>query len=227
MEKRTALLVGATGLVGGHCLRYLLKDETYSRIVTLTRRNLEIENPKLTQHIIDFDQLDKNSDQIKADDIFCCLGTTIKKAGSQEAFRRVDYHYPVKIAQLAAKNGIRQFLLISSLGADKNSKIFYNRVKGETEAAIREIPFYGVQFFRPSLLVGDRTETRGGEKIAEFFLKILKPILIGGWKKYRAISAANVAKAMVEIAKTDLKSMHIYESNQIQFFCDQLQRKGV
>ena len=88
MEKRTALLVGATGLVGGHCLHYILKDATYSRIVTLTRRNLEIENPKLTQHIIDFDQLDKYSDQIKADDIFCCLGTTIKKAGSQEAFRR-------------------------------------------------------------------------------------------------------------------------------------------
>jgi len=227
MEKRTALLVGATGLVGGHCLNYLLKDETYSRIVVLSRRNLEIENPKLTQHMVDFDQLEKYSDQIKADDIFCCLGTTIKKAGSKEAFRKVDYYYPLRIAQLAAKNGARQFLLISSLGASQTSKIFYNRVKGETEAAIREILFYGVQIFRPSLLVGDRAENRVGEKVAEFLLKTVKPILIGGWKKYRAITAANVAKAMVEIAKTDLKGIHIYKSNQIHFFCDQLQRKRV
>jgi uncharacterized protein YbjT (DUF2867 family) len=227
MDKRTALLVGATGLVGGHCLNYLLKDENYSHIVVLTRRNLEIENPKLTQYAVDFDQLENYSDQIKADDIFCCLGTTIKKAGSQEAFRKVDYYYPLQIAQLAAKNDARQFLMISALGADKKSRIFYNRVKGETETVIREIPFYGIQFFRPSLLVGNRAENRVGEKVAEFFLKIVKPILIGGWKKYRAITAATVAKAMVEIAKTDLKGIHIYESNQIQFFCDQLQRKGI
>jgi uncharacterized protein YbjT (DUF2867 family) len=227
MDQRTALVVGATGLVGGHCLNYLLKDDKYHRIVTLTRRNLILENPKLVQHTIDFDRLENNTDHIKADDIFCCLGTTIKKAGSQEAFRRVDYHYPLQIAKLAIKNGVRQFLLISSLGANKKSKIFYNRVKGEIEAAIREIPFYGIQIFRPSLLVGERAETRTGEKVGEFFLKMVKPVLIGNWKKYRAITAVNVAKAMVEIAKTDLKGTHIFESNQIQFFCDQLKKKGI
>jgi uncharacterized protein YbjT (DUF2867 family) len=227
MDKRAALLVGATGLVGGHCLNYLLKDDKYHQIVALTRRNLDFRNPKLEQYIVDFDRLENYTDQIKADDIFCCLGTTIKKAGSQEAFRRVDYHYPVKIAQLAAKNGARQFLLISSLGANKDSKIFYNRVKGEIEAAIREIPFYGIQIFRPSLLVGERAESRMGEKAGEFVLKMLKPVIIGNWKKYRAITAENVAKAMVEIAKTDLKGIHIYESNQIQFFCDQLKKKGI
>lgn len=227
MDKRAALLLGATGLVGGHCLHYLLKDDKYHRIVALTRRNLNLENPKLVQHTIDFDRLENYSDHIKADDIFCCLGTTIKKAGFQEAFRQVDYHYPLQIAKLAVKNGARQFLLISSLGANQKSKIFYNRVKGEIEAAIREIPFYGIQIFRPSLLVGERAETRTGEKVGEFFLKMVKPALIGNWKKYRAITALNVAKAMVEIAKTDLKGIHIYESNQIQFFCDQLKKKGI
>ena len=227
MDKRAALLVGATGLVGGHCLNYLLKDDKYHQIVALTRRNLDFRNPKLEQYIVDFDRLENYTDQIKADDIFCCLGTTIKKAGSQEAFRQVDYHYPLQIAKLAVKNGARQFLLISSLGANKDSKIFYNRVKGEIEAAIREIPFYGIQIFRPSLLVGERAEYRTGEKVGEFFLKMVKPVMIGKWKKYRAITAANVAKAMVEIAKTDLKGIHIYESNQIQFFCDQLKKKGI
>jgi uncharacterized protein YbjT (DUF2867 family) len=227
MDKRAALLVGATGLVGGHCLNYLLKDDKYHQIVALTRRNLDFRNPKLEQYIVDFDRLENYTDQIKADDIFCCLGTTIKKAGSQEAFRHVDYHYPLQIAKLAVKNGARQFLLISSLGANKDSKIFYNRVKGEIEAAIREIPFYGIQIFRPSLLVGERAESRMGEKAGEFVLKMLKPVIIGNWKKYRAITAENVAKAMVEIAKTDLKGIHIYESNQIQFFCDQLKKKGI
>ena len=227
MDKRAALLVGATGLVGGHCLNYLLKDDKYHQIVALTRRNLDFRNPKLEQYIVDFDRLENYTDHIKADDIFCCLGTTIKKAGSQEAFRHVDYHYPLQIAKLAVKNGARQFLLISSLGANKDSKIFYNRVKGEIEAAIREIPFYGIQIFRPSLLVGERAEYRTGEKVGEFFLKMVKPVMIGKWKKYRAITAANVAKAMVEIAKTDLKGIHIYESNQIQFFCDQLKKKGI
>ena len=212
MDKRAALLVGATGLVGGHCLNYLLKDDKYHQIVALTRRNLDFRNPKLEQYIVDFDRLENYTDQIKADDIFCCLGSTIKKAGSQEEI---------------SKNGARQFLLISSLGANKDSKIFYNRVKGEIEAAIREIPFYGIQIFRPSLLVGERAESRMGEKAGEFVLKMLKPVIIGNWKKYRAITAANVAKAMVEIAKTDLKGIHIYESNQIQFFCDQLKKKGI
>jgi uncharacterized protein YbjT (DUF2867 family) len=165
---------------------------------------------------VNFDRLSDSASLLKADDVFCCLGTTIKKAGSQEAFRRVDFTFAYEAAQLAANNGAAQFLLVSALGANANSSVFYNRVKGETEDAIAALPFVSVSIFRPSLLLGERAEFRLGERIAEPVMKALSFLLIGSLRKYRAIEARTVAAAMIEVAKAQPKGVNVYESDRIQ-----------
>lgn len=216
MNNRTALLLGATGLVGGHCLDLLLNDETYEKVVTLGRKKIERENPKLIQHIIDFDNLEEHAHLFQVQDVFCCLGTTIKTAGSQEAFRKVDFTYPVEAARLASQNGAEQFLIVTASGANAKSFIFYNRVKGETEEAIKSFSFKSIQIFRPSLLLGNRKEYRAGERVGEKILKAFKFLLIGGLRKYRAIQASEVARAMVRMAKAVPHGVHVYESDRIK-----------
>lgn len=213
---RTALLLGASGLIGGHCLDLLLRDDAYDQVIALVRKPLPMTHPKLTQHSVDFDQLQEFAHLLKADDVFCCLGTTIKKAGSQEAFRKVDFTYAHEAAQLAANNGATQFLLVSSLGADAKSPVFYNRIKGEIEAAVSLLNFTSVSIFRPSLLLGERSEFRLGERLAEPVAKALSFFLIGGLRKYRAIEAHTVAVAMIEIAKMKIEGVNVYESDRIQ-----------
>ncbi len=223
MSLRTAFLAGATGLTGGHCLKILLEDSLYSEIRVLTRKPLPLKHPKLREQIIDFDNLEQHGGFIAADHVFCCLGTTIKQAGSREAFRKVDLEYPVQIAQLARGNGATHYLLISALGANPDSRIFYNRVKGETEEKIKSITYPGVMIFRPSLLLGDREEFRTGEKVGEFLFRLVKPFLAGRLKKYRPVAAHKVARSMVELAKVELKGIHIFESDDIQFFHHRLE----
>lgn len=213
---KSALLLGASGLVGSHCLEFLLQEKSYGEIRALVRRPLAIQHPSLIQHIVDFDSLNTQAALLRADDIFCCLGTTIKKAGSQEAFRKVDFTYAYEIAKIAAQNGAQQFLLVSSMGANAKSSIFYNRVKGELEDAVAKLPFDGVQIFRPSLLIGSRAEFRLGEKIAEPLMKAFGFLLVGNLKKYRAIEARTVAAAMIEIAEKKPSGVNIYESDRIQ-----------
>ena len=213
---RTALLLGASGLIGGHCLDLLLRDEAYDQIIALVRKRLPKNHRKLTQHEVNFDGLSEYANVLKADDVFCCLGTTIKKAGSQEAFRKVDFTYAHEAAKLAAANGAKQFLLVSSLGADAKSSVFYSRVKGEIEAAISALNFASVSIFRPSLLLGERTEFRLAERLAEPFAKALSFFLIGGLRKYRAIEARTVAAAMIEIAKANTQGVTVFESDRIQ-----------
>jgi uncharacterized protein YbjT (DUF2867 family) len=216
MNTRSALVVGASGLVGRHLLGQLLADESYSRVIVLTRKSLGFEHPKLMECVVNFEQLEKHQNMIKGEDVFCCLGTTIKTAGSQEAFRKVDFTYVVRTAALSQKNGARQFLVISSLGADVHSRIFYNRVKGEMEEAVAKIPFESVRIFRPSLLLGDRRETRPAEAIGIFFVKALSALLlIGGMRRYSAIHAGTVAKAMLRAAKQKPDGLEIVESEQI------------
>jgi uncharacterized protein YbjT (DUF2867 family) len=216
VNTRTALVVGASGLVGSHLLRLLLADPVYSRITVLVRKSLGIHQPKLTECVIDFDQLQQHYDAVRGEDVFCCLGTTIKTAGSQEAFRKVDFTYVVQTAALSNKNGSRQFLLISSLGADAHSRIFYNRVKGEVEQAVSKLPFEAVKIFRPSLLLGKRTESRGGEKVAVVLMKVLSIVLIGKLRKYRGIEAQTVAKGMIHTAKEQRQGFEVIESDQIE-----------
>lgn len=215
MTGRTALIVGASGLVGGHCLALLLDDDAYGEVIALGRRNLPVEHAKLRQHVVDFDNLHSQKHLVRADDVFCCLGTTIKIAGSKEAFRKVDFAYPSETARLAAENGARQFLIVTALGADARSFIFYNRVKGETEAAVSRLPFQSMHIFRPSLLLGERAAPRVGEQIAEKAFKLFSFILAGRLAKYRPIHARTVAASMLRRAKEQRPGIHIVESDLI------------
>jgi uncharacterized protein YbjT (DUF2867 family) len=219
-KTKSALLVGASGLVGRQCLQFLLEEPSYTHIVVLVRRSLSITHNKLVQHVVDFSELDTLGDYFTTDDVYCCLGTTIKKAGTQEAFRKVDFDYPIKIAALTQHLGANQFLIVTSLGANPHSRIFYNRVKGEVEEAIRKISFTTINIFRPSLLLGDRTEHRTGEKSGAFIMSGLKYVMVGPLRKYRAIQARDVAKAMVQVAQKNLKGLNIFESKQIQKIAD-------
>ena len=219
-KTKSALLIGASGLVGGHCLQFLLEEASYTRVVILVRRPLSITHNKLVQHVVDFSELETLGECLTADDVYCCLGTTIKKAGTKEAFRKVDFDYPIKIAALTQHLGANQFLIVTSLGADSHSRIFYNRVKGEVEEAIGKISFPTINIFQPSLLLGDRTEHRRGEKAGAFIMSGLKYVMAGPLKKYRAIQARDVAKAMVQVAQKNLKDVNIFDSMQIQEIAD-------
>lgn len=214
---RTALLLGASGLVGGHCLQLLLASAVYQRVVALVRAELPFREPKLEQHVVDFEQLASHPELFAVDDVFCCLGTTIRKAGSQEAFRQVDFVYPYAAAQLAHERGAQQHLLVSSLGADPASRVFYNRTKGEVELAIAELPFRRVVIARPSLLLGERAESRPGEQLAQRLARPLGPLLRGRLRKYRPIEAGAVASALVRLATEDKQpGVRVVESDELQ-----------
>ncbi|HEX9950140.1 MAG TPA: NAD(P)H-binding protein [Rubricoccaceae bacterium] len=197
----TALLLGATGLVGRHTLARLAADPRWTRVVTLDRRAVA---PVSTTHVptvIDFDRLNTvDPDLWACDSLFCALGTTIRQAGSQAAFRRVDLEIPADAARHARAAGASQMLLVSALGADARSRVFYNRVKGEAEASIAGAGFEAVQIVQPSLLTGDRAEVRTGERIAETVLAVLNPILVGLLKTLRPTAADDVAAALVALA---------------------------
>jgi uncharacterized protein YbjT (DUF2867 family) len=215
MSPKTALIVGSTGLIGSQLLDLLLEDVNYSSIVAVTRRRLEVSNPKLVNVICELNQLADHSQELKADDVFCCLGTTIKKAKSKEAFRTVDFEAPLALAKITKKQGAKRFLLISALGANKNSSIFYNRVKGEVEEAVQQEGYTECHIFRPSLLLGPRKEHRSGEEAGKVFDKVF------GWLiplKYRPIESIKVARAMQAFALQDLKGYFIHESIELQSF---------
>ena len=197
---RTALLAGATGLVGSHILQRLLADSAWTRVVTIGRRLIPQRHDKLEQRTVDFGALPSLSDLPHVDDVFCCLGTTIKQAGSQTAFRRVDHDYVVALAQAGLRSGTTQFLLVSAIGADPESRVFYSRVKGETEADVRKLRYPATQIFRPSLLLGERAEFRLGERIAMMAGPLLSWLLFGRLRRYRPMHADVVARAMTRIA---------------------------
>ncbi len=220
MNQRTALLAGATGLVGGNCLQLLINDDTYERITILVRKPTAFVHPKVAEHIVDFDRLDQYAQFIKADDVYCCLGTTIRAAGSQDAFRRVDFMYPVQLGAISARNGADQFLIVTALGADPRSRIFYNRIKGETEQAVSKLPFEAIHVFRPSLLLGERKEHRRGEQIGSYALKAVSTVMAGPLRKYRPIEARVVANAMIVAAQSNRSGLNIYESDRIQSIHD-------
>ncbi len=199
--KKTALLAGASGLVGNELLHILLESPHYEAVKTIGRRHLDIKHPKLEQVIVDFDRLENCQHKLGADDVYCCLGTTIKAAGSQQAFRKVDFEYPAKLAQLTLAQDARKFLVISALGADSSSKVFYSRTKGHLEDALKETGFPALHIFQPSLLLGDRKEFRLGEKAAILLSPLYSPLLVGRLKKYKPISARRVAVAMHHAAQ--------------------------
>lgn len=213
---KTALIIGSTGLVGSHLLNLLLDSNDYIKVITFVKRDTGIKHQKLTQHIIDFDKPETYKELVVGDDFFCTIGTTIKKAGNKDAFRKVDFEYPKQFAAFALQNKVKQFLIISSLGADSNSGNFYLKTKGEIQDFLKDCNFESVAVLQPSLLLGNRTEFRLGEKIGAFFMKTLSFLFLGNLKKYKAIEGKTVAKALLTIVKTNNSGFKIYESDVIQ-----------
>jgi uncharacterized protein YbjT (DUF2867 family) len=210
--KKTALLAGATGLVGSALLPLLLASDRYAKVIVVGRRAIATQHPKLVQVVTEFDQLEQERLRLIADDVYCCLGTTIRQAGSQDAFYKVDFLYVVQLAALTAANFAAQFLVVSALGADANSRFYYNRVKGEMEEAVRQTPFRAIHIFRPSLLLGARPSPRLGERLGAAALALVRPLLRGGWRKYRPVAAATVAQAMLRAASDDGGGIRIHSS---------------
>ena len=213
---KTALIIGSTGLIGSELLNLLLDSNDYLKVITFVKRDTGIKHPKLTQHIIDFNKPETYKELIVGDDFFCTIGTTIKKAGSKEAFRKVDFGYPKQFASFALQNKVKQFLIISSLGANAKSGNFYLKTKGEFQDFLKDCDFESVAVLQPSLLLGNRSEFRLGEKVGAFFMKTLSFLFVGNLKKYKPIESETVAKALLKIAQTNNIGFKIYESDSIE-----------
>ena len=212
---KTALLAGATGLIGSQLLPLLLATERYSKVIIVGRTALPLAHPKLTQVITDLDKLQEVRLQLIADDVFCCLGTTLRQAGSKEAFYKVDFLYVVTLAALTASNFASQFMVISSLGADAESRWYYNRVKGQMEESVRQMTFRAIHIFRPSLLLGPRVQPRLGEQLSAVMLGVLRPLLRGPLLKYRPVQATTVATAMLRASEDDGGGLRVHLSDEI------------
>lgn len=216
MQKRNALIAGATGLVGNHLLQQLLADDQYDKIVVIARKPLYTKHTSLMWQLVDFNNLESLKTDFLIDDVFCALGTTIKTAGSQDAFYKVDFTYVVNLGKWSEAHGVKRFLIVSAMGANPKSGIFYNRVKGEMESAVSKLGIAQIQVFRPSLLMGNRSEKRGGEKFAQIMMGGLGFLFAGPLLKYKAIHADVVAKAMINAAKQDRDGFTVYESGVMQ-----------
>ncbi len=221
---KIAIVAGTTGLIGSQLIELILQDNYYDRVVTLSRKPLKISNFKLARQsslnaggfqnlVVDFDKLQEFSGQMKGDDVFCCLGTTIKVAGSREAFRKVDHDYPVALASVTKSQGATQFLIVTAMGANKGSSIFYNRVKGEVQEDLMKIGFEVTHIFQPSMLRGPRLEKRSGEEIGQSVMRVLGFLIP---KKYKIIESVKVARAMLAIAKLRQAGTKIHDSAKLQ-----------
>jgi len=211
-----AIIVGASGLIGSNLLNILLDEATYTEVTALVRKPTEISHHKLKEVVVDFDKLDDYTNEISGHALFCCLGTTKARTPNEQDYRRIDHDYPVKLAQLAQQNGIKQYHLVSSLGADTKSSFFYTKLKGETEDDIKKVGLNTLHIYRPSLLIGDRKEQGFLEKIAVALIPVIDPLLVGSLKKYRSIPAKTVALAMYKQSTNSEDGVFIHLSDQIK-----------
>lgn len=214
MAPKKAVIFGASGLVGTNLLLALIRDKRYGLITIFLRKSMSTRHLKVKEIITDLTDENKIRESLQCDEIYCCLGSTIKKAGSEEAFRKVDFDLPVMIGKLAAEKNINSFLVISSLGADAKSSNFYLKTKGEMEQALMKMNLKNLKIFRPSMLLGPRSESRPMESIGKVVMKSLSFLFVGGLKKYKAIEASKVAEVMIFAANSDDSKM-IYESDEI------------
>ena len=211
---KTALLFGASGLVGSHLLNQLIKDTNYSKIKLFVRSVTEIIDPKVEIIKIDFNNLQSHKEDFKGDDCFFCIGTTKKNSSDKDEYRRVELDIPKEIAKIAKLNLVNSFIFVSALYANPKSSGDYVRFKGLVEEELKRLNFPKLALMRPSFLMGDRKEKRVGEKIGIFVFKLLSPLLLGPLKKMRPINSETVAKAMIRAANENLEK-NIFESNEI------------
>jgi uncharacterized protein YbjT (DUF2867 family) len=214
MEKK-ALLLGSTGLIGKSCLDLLAHDNIYSQVEVWIRKPSLVTDKNFTEKVIQFEDIPELP-CVRSDHLFCCLGTTMRKAGSRDAFRLVDVEYVAALAKLAERSGTHTFLVVSSVGANPASTNFYLRTKGEMEEAVKQCRVPSVYIFRPSVLLGKRTESRPAESVAKVAMQLYSPFFLGSIRKYRPIRAGTVARAMIACAKRSFPGIHVLESDEIE-----------
>lgn len=202
---RTVLLLGATGLVGREALMLLLTDDSVKEVIVIARRTTGLAHAKLTERVFDLAEMGSHPEVFAVDQIICALGTTMRQAGSQTRFREVDYELPMQAARIGLERGARHYLLVSSLGANADSRMFYSRVKGEIERDLQSLGYRSVTIVRPSLLVGARAENRRGERVAMGLSWLVPPSL-------KPIDARAVARALVNAAREDQPGICILDS---------------
>lgn len=215
MTHRTALVLGASGLIGSSLVPLLLASDRYEQVRVLVRKPLGIQHDKLDEHLVDFGDPESFAELMTAEDVFCCLGTTHKTASSFEAFYAVDYTLVHDLAQLAKSNGAEHFLMISSIGANPKASSRYLKTKGTIEQAIADLDFPRTSILRPSLLMGARKEYRLKEAFGAAFLQPLMPLMLGPLRKYRPIAAERVAKALCTLSERPEESLRVYQSDEI------------
>jgi len=221
-RQKTAIIFGSTGLVGGYLLELLCESNRYRKVLSFSRRASGFTHPKLKEHISTLNSLDDISNKIVGDDLYCCLGTTIKKAGNKESFTRIDFTLPVQLANIAEKNKVQSFSVVSSVGANPNSSNFYLSTKGQMENRVLQCDIPNISILRPSMLLGPRDEFRFGETAGKLLMSLANPLMMGKFKKYRGIRAISVAKAMLTITTNETKGKEIYESDELQQIADNL-----
>ncbi|HMN50323.1 MAG TPA: NAD(P)H-binding protein [Ignavibacteriaceae bacterium] len=212
---KTAIVIGATGLVGNHITKKLLDDARYHKVKVFVRRSLNYEHPKLEEHIVNFDEIETWKEKLTGDELYSALGTTIKKAGSKENQYKIDFTYQYETAEVASQNGVQKYLLVSSAGANSKSSNFYLRMKGTLDEKVEQLNFEMIRIFRPSILAGERSEKRMAEsfgiKIAGIVTKFIPAL-----KKYRPIDAEIVAAAMIKSAnESQVEFFKIYQPEEI------------
>jgi len=212
-----AIILGASGLTGSLLLEQLIVDDRYKEIILFNRKELGIQHTKITEHIVNLFELEKYSNEFVADHVFCCIGTTKKKTPDTTTYRNIDFGIPTSAAKLSRKNGITSYAVVSAIGANANSSIFYNKTKGEMEQAVLDQNIPNTIILRPSLITGNRKEFRNMEKFATVMFKALRFLFIGPLKKYRAVDAVDIAKCMIVLANSN-PSQQIIESQQIETF---------
>ena len=211
---KTALVFGSSGLIGGHLLDQLMKNDNYNKIKLFVRSEIIINEPKIEIIKTDFNDLENHKEDVKGDDCFFCIGTTKQNSPDKNEYQKVELDIPKKIAQIARNNSVISFIFISSIYANPNSSGNYVKFKGLVEEELKKLNFSNLGILRPSFLMGDRKENRAGEKIGIMIFRLLSPLLLGPLKKMRPINSEKVAKAMIKIANEKLEKT-IFESDEI------------
>jgi uncharacterized protein YbjT (DUF2867 family) len=211
---KTAIILGASGATGSELLQRLLADSRYSKIKIFVRKTLNLTDSKIEEHIIDLLQLEKYITDFTADEVYCCIGTTKAKTPDRNKYHKIDFGIPVTAAKLAKANGIGTYIVVSAIGANKGSSIFYSRTKGEMQEAVQQQSIPNTFILQPSLIVARRKESRIMEQLFSGVWKLVNPLLWGGAAKYKSVTAVNIAKAMVRLANNNYPDV-IVTSNKI------------